>query len=151
MNPRKVMYQWGLQARTHANRTENQGLEESKDGNSYDIKESKNNKWQVERLNDPTKMTMAFHNGAWTCPTPFYMEDWTHRDMYRVCILPGRSGVQAGAAQHQFGWILGQCQALLNGGGPDQAVCNCDVSTWFNSCRSGKEFVVIENNCLRRI
>jgi hypothetical protein len=58
------------------------------------------------------------------------MEDWTHRDMYHVCILPGRSGVQAGAAQHQFCWILGQCQALLNGGGPDQAVSSCDVSIW---------------------
>jgi hypothetical protein len=68
-----------------------------------------------------------------------------------VCILPGGSGVQAWAAQHQFGWILGQCQTLLNGGGPDQAVCSCDVSTGFDSCRSGKEFVVIENNCLRRI
>ncbi len=23
-------------------------------------------------------------NGAYKCPTPFYMEDWTHRDMYHV-------------------------------------------------------------------
>ncbi len=59
--------------------------------------------------------------------------------------------MQASAAQHQFCGILGQCQALLNGGGPDQEVCSCDVSTGFDSCRSGKEFVVIENNCLRRI
>ncbi len=49
-----------------------------------------------------------------------------------ISILPGRSGVQVGAAQHQFGWILGQCQALLNGGGPDQAVCSCDVSNGFD-------------------
>ncbi len=30
-------------------------------------------------MNTSTKM--AYHNGGWTCPTPFYTEDWTHRDM----------------------------------------------------------------------
>ena len=33
-----------------------QSLEESKDGNSFDTKESKKNKWQVESHNDPTEM-----------------------------------------------------------------------------------------------
>ena len=36
-----------------------QRLEESKDENSSDTKESKKKKWQVE----------SHHNGAWTCPT----------------------------------------------------------------------------------
>jgi hypothetical protein len=74
--------QGGLQAKTPANQTEKQKLEESKDGNSSDTKESKKN-------NDPTELNtrimMAYHNGAWTCPTPFYMDDWTHRDKYHVC------------------------------------------------------------------
>jgi hypothetical protein len=25
---------------------------------------------------------MVDHNGDQKCPTPFYMEDWTHRSMY---------------------------------------------------------------------
>jgi hypothetical protein len=76
-----IRRQGGLQAKTSANQTVKQGLDESKNENSSDTKEGKNNKWQVESHNDPTEMTMAFHNGVWTCPTPFEMEDWTHRDM----------------------------------------------------------------------
>ncbi len=34
-----------------------QRLEESKDGNSFDTKESKKNKWQVKSHNDPTEMS----------------------------------------------------------------------------------------------
>jgi hypothetical protein len=63
----------------------------TRNGNSADTKESKNNndsRWKSSMT--PTKMItsmmMAYHNGAWTCPTPFYMEDWTHRDMHHVCI-----------------------------------------------------------------
>jgi hypothetical protein len=40
----------------------------------------------VESHNDSTEMNtstmMAYHNGAWTCTTPFYMEDWTYHNMY---------------------------------------------------------------------
>ncbi len=42
------------------------------------------------RLPDSWRWTT---NGAYKCPTPFYMEDWTHRDMYHVkaftvCVVP---------------------------------------------------------------
>ncbi len=51
-------------------------------------KRKQKDQWRMENHNDPTEMNisvmMAFHNGGWTCPTPFFMEDWTHRDMYHV-------------------------------------------------------------------
>ncbi len=63
----------------------------------YQRKQKKTNyRWKAtaKRTNDgwkatmtprmTTSMMMAYHNGAWTCPTPFHMEDWTHRDMYHI-------------------------------------------------------------------
>jgi hypothetical protein len=54
-----IRRQGGLQAKTPANQTGKQGLEENTDGNSSDTKESKNNKWLVESHNDPTEMNTS--------------------------------------------------------------------------------------------
>jgi len=38
--------------------------------------------YQVEGHIDERKINredLANHEGAWTCPQPFYMEDWIHR------------------------------------------------------------------------
>ncbi len=41
----------------------------------------------MESHNDPEEMnTSTMKNGAWTCPIPCYMEDWTQRDMYHVLV-----------------------------------------------------------------
>jgi hypothetical protein len=50
--------------------------------------ESKKSKLKMENHKDPAEMNtgriMAYHNEAWTCLTPFYMEEWTPRNMYRI-------------------------------------------------------------------
>ena len=61
----------------------------------------------MESQNDPTEMNtsmmIAYHNGAWTCPTPFYTEDWTHRDMYSIMyvLTPEVKVLGCGGAAHQ--------------------------------------------------
>ncbi len=61
-------------------------------------------------------MTMAYHNGDWKCPTPFYMEEWTHRVMYPCIPLPpDADNVEVGyAADLQLEAELGQSARVVD-------------------------------------